>query len=64
LAGINALIFQQTVYKRVAAWDLSDPPRGAKFAGYASIVIWFAVIAAGRWLNSSVANSPLPPPPM
>jgi hypothetical protein len=64
LAGINALIFQQTVYKRVAAWDLSDPPRAAKFAGYASIVIWFAVIAAGRWLNSSVANSPLPPPPM
>jgi hypothetical protein len=64
LAGINALIFQQTVYKRVAAWDLSNPPRAAKFAGYASIVIWFAVIAAGRWLNSSVANSPLPPPPM
>jgi hypothetical protein len=62
LAGINALIFQQTVYRRVATWELSNPPRAAKFAGWASIVIWFAVIAAGRWLNSSVANSPLPPP--
>ncbi|MGA9885317.1 MAG: DUF6644 family protein [Candidatus Acidiferrales bacterium] len=64
LAGINALIFQQTVYRRVKTWDLSNPPFSAKFAGYASIVVWFAVIAAGRWLNSSVANSPMPPPPM
>lgn len=62
LAGINALIFQQTVYRRVKSWDLSNPPFSAKFAGYASIVIWFAVIAAGRWLNSSVANSPVLPP--
>jgi hypothetical protein len=62
LAGINALIFQQTVYRRVKSWDLSNPPFSAKFAGYASIVIWFAVIVAGRWLNSSVANSPVLPP--
>ncbi len=64
LAGINALVFQQTVYRRVATWDASNPPFGAKFAGYASIVVWFAVIAAGRWLNSSVANAPMPPPPV
>jgi len=63
-AGIIALIFQQTVYRRVKSWDLSNPPFAAKFAGYASIVIWFAVIAAGRWLNSSVANSPVLPPPV
>ncbi|MGH9617716.1 MAG: DUF6644 family protein [Acidobacteriaceae bacterium] len=62
LAGINALIFQQTVYRRVKTWDLSNPPFSAKFAGYASIVVWFAVVAAGRWLNSSVANTPMPPP--
>ncbi len=62
LAGINALVFQQTAYRRVKFWDLSNPPFSAKFAGYASIVIWFAVIAAGRWLNSSVANSPVLPP--
>jgi hypothetical protein len=64
VAGINALIFHRTVYRRVKSWDLSNPPVSAKFAGYASIVIWFAVIAAGRWLNSSIANSPMPPPPM
>lgn len=62
-AGIIALIFQQTVYRRVKTWDLSDPPFSAKFMGYLAIVIWFAVIAAGRWLNSSVANTPAPPPP-
>jgi hypothetical protein len=64
LAGINALIFHQTVYRRVKTWDVSALPFSAKFAGYASIVLWFAVVAAGRWLNSSVANSPMPPPPM
>lgn len=64
VAGIVALVFQQTVYRRVKTWDLTNPPFSAKFAGYALIVIWFAVIAAGRWLNSSVANAPaLPPPP-
>jgi len=64
VAGIIALIFHQTVYRRVKTWDLSNPPFSAKFAAYVSIAIWFAVIAAGRWLNSSVANSPVPPPPM
>lgn len=64
VAGIIALVFQQTVYRRVKMWDLANPPFSAKFAGYASMVVWFAVIAAGRWLNSSVANTPMPPPPM
>ena len=63
LAGINALVFQGTVYRRVKTWDTSNPPFSAKLAGYVSIVTWFAVIAAGRWLNSSVANSPMPPVP-
>ncbi|MDE3170520.1 MAG: hypothetical protein KGL75_10280 [Acidobacteriota bacterium] len=61
--GIVALVFQQTVYRRVKSWDVTNPPFSAKFAGYTLIVVWFAVIAAGRWLNSSVANAPLPPPP-
>jgi hypothetical protein len=61
-AGLIALIFQQTVYRRVKAWDLSNPPFSAKFTGYTLIVVWLAVIAAGRWLNSSIANTPMPPP--
>ncbi len=63
-AGLIALVFQRTVYRRVNAWDLSNPPLSAKFTGYALIVVWLAVIAAGRWLNSSIANAPMPPPPM
>jgi len=61
LAGVNAVIFHQTLYRRVKTWDVSRvPPAGAKFVGYASLVIWFAVVAAGRWLNTSVAQSIVP----
>jgi hypothetical protein len=59
LAGLNTLIFSVTVGKRAAAWDL-DPvtPTGAKFAAVISIVLWVAIIAAGR------AIAYLLPPPI
>jgi hypothetical protein len=51
LAGLNALIFHQTVYRRVARWDDSPAtPFGAKFAGVCSILLWFGIVAAGRWI--------------
>ncbi len=51
LAGLNALIFHQTVYGRVARWDDSPAtPLGAKFAGCCSILLWFGIVAAGRWI--------------
>ncbi|HZP32120.1 MAG TPA: DUF6644 family protein [Candidatus Acidoferrales bacterium] len=51
LAGLNALIFHQTVYRRVAAWDEAKvTPLGAKFAGCCSILLWFGIVAAGRWI--------------
>ena len=51
LAGLNALIFHQTVYRRVARWDDSlATPLGAKFAGACSILLWFGIVAAGRWI--------------
>jgi hypothetical protein len=51
LAGLNALIFHQTVYRRVARWDDSSAaPLGAKFAGFCSILLWFGIVAAGRWI--------------
>ncbi len=58
LAGILALVFHRTVYRRIKTWDLGNPPFWAKFVGYSSIVIWFSVVAVGRWLNSSITNSP------
>ena len=51
LAGLNALIFHQTVYRRVASWDDAPAtPVGAKLAGCCSILLWFGIVAAGRWI--------------
>jgi len=51
LAGLNALIFHQTVYRRVASWDEAPAtPLGAKLAGCCSILLWFGIVAAGRWI--------------
>jgi hypothetical protein len=50
LAGVNAFIFHNTVYRSVAKWDQSikTPPR-AKVAGAMSLLLWTVVIALGRW---------------
>jgi hypothetical protein len=49
LAGLNVLIFNRTIGRRVAEWDMvSNTPVAAKFAGGVSIFLWFAIIAAGR----------------
>ena len=52
LAGLNALVFHLTIYRRVAAWD-RDPvtPLRAKFAGLSSLVLWLGVITAGRFVG-------------
>jgi|SRR5690242_1477476 uncharacterized protein DUF6644 len=49
-AGLNALIFHQTAYRRVAGWDVAPTPAAAKFAGCFSILLWFGIVAAGRWI--------------
>jgi hypothetical protein len=51
LAGLNALIFHFTVYRRVGIWDDDAPPMGAKLAGFVSILLWFGVVAAGRFIG-------------
>jgi hypothetical protein len=51
LAGLNAWIFQWTVYRRVADWDLSPvPPGRARLAGGLSLVLWFSIVVAGRMI--------------
>lgn len=62
LMGLIALVFHATIYRRVKTWDFADPPVSAKLIGYASIFIWLAVVAVGRWLNTSIADAPLPLP--
>lgn len=48
LAGVNALVFHYTLYRRVSAWDLDVPPARARLAGAVSITAWVAVIVTGR----------------
>jgi hypothetical protein len=50
LAGIHALIFHST--RDTVMWDDGGVlPVGAKIAGFVSILLWLAVVAAGRFIG-------------
>jgi hypothetical protein len=51
LAALNAVVFHFVAYRSVAEWD-NDPvaPLSARFAGLFSLFLWFAIVAAGRWI--------------
>jgi hypothetical protein len=58
LAGLNVLIFNATIGRRVAEWDLNlTTPGGAKLAAVVSLILWVLIVAAGRWIAYA-----LPPP--
>lgn len=58
LAGLNVLIFNATIGRKVASWDTSaSTPGGAKAAAVVSLVLWVLIIAAGRGIAYV-----LPPP--
>lgn len=49
LAAVNAAVYHLTVYRRMNEWDTAPvPPAGARFAGWASVVLWIAIITMGR----------------
>ena len=49
LGGLNVALFHLTIDRRRAEWDaLQPPPLQARVAGIVSLVLWFAIIAAGR----------------
>jgi hypothetical protein len=50
-AGINVLVFHSITYQSVDRWD-NDPvaPIAARVAGLISILLWFGIVAAGRWI--------------
>lgn len=57
-AGLNVLIFNATIGRKVAEWDgAAKTPQAAKFAAIVSLVLWAAIVAAGR----AIAYA-LPPP--
>jgi hypothetical protein len=51
LAGCNMLWFHWAGMRHVRDWDLGIPPRGARFAGGASLLLWTVIVAAGRWIG-------------
>ncbi len=58
VAGLNVLLFNFTVGRRLDEWDAAlRTPWGAKAAGIASLVLWIAIVAAGRGIAYT-----LPPP--
>jgi hypothetical protein len=49
LAGVNALVYQFTIYRSMSQWDTADiPPFPARLAGWLSLLLWAGIIAAGR----------------
>jgi hypothetical protein len=50
-AGLNMLLFQLLTARGVAAWDSGRPPRAARIAGMASLLLWAAVVLLGRWIG-------------
>ena len=51
VAGLNAWMFHNTVHRQVATWDLDRvPPKRARFAGAASLVLWAVIVVSGRMI--------------
>jgi hypothetical protein len=52
VAGVQTLIFQLIAYRNLSSWDLRGTlPLGAKLAGAISILLWIAIVAAGRFIG-------------
>jgi len=51
VAGLNAFVFHTLAYQSVGKWE-NDPvaPLSARAAGLISILLWFGIVAAGRWI--------------
>jgi hypothetical protein len=50
LAGVNALLFHFGAYRYVGRWQQGATPFAAKLAGTCSILLWFGIVAMGRWI--------------
>jgi hypothetical protein len=51
LAGINMVMFHWLGTRHLEVWDRGRPPRAAKLAGGASLLLWTTIVAAGRWIG-------------
>jgi len=52
VAGLNMLVFHFVGARDLPKWENDRrPPLPARLAGGASIVLWIAVVACGRWIG-------------
>jgi hypothetical protein len=64
LAGMNAWVFHSRVWHSVTAWDLDPvPPRAARVAGTASLLLWAGIIVSGRMIAYNWFDCDKPQPP-
>jgi hypothetical protein len=51
LAGLNAFVFHNGIFRRVKEWDGAViTPKEARRAGLVSIVMWFFIVFSGRMI--------------
>jgi hypothetical protein len=59
LAAANALAFHFSNRGGSAPWDTApQPPFAVRLAGFASLVLWVAVIVAGRLMSYTMFSAP------
>ena len=59
LAAANALVFHLVTQRASATWDDAPrPPAAVRAAGLASIILWAAVILAGRMISYTMFSYP------
>jgi hypothetical protein len=60
LAGANTGLFHVTIFRRVGEWDLDpEPPFRARLAGGVSLLLWAAIVVAGRMIAYNWFDQPL-----
>lgn len=63
LAALNVLVFELTAGRTVEQWDRApSPPRLARAIATLSLVIWVAVIVAGRMIGFTATRASLTEP--
>jgi hypothetical protein len=52
LAGAQALVFRSVAFRRLPSWDdRGILPIGAKLSGAISLLLWTAIVTAGRFIG-------------
>lgn len=50
VAGLNVALFHATTYRTIAGWGAQAAPAKAKVAAVTSLLLWAAIIVAGRYI--------------